>query len=312
MRRLAHILLACAIAAPVQALDLRLPAAAQLTFEETEAMGRYEMPIGPWSAARFDRLSAEGSVTRLVWQISPYSGTSAQLMAELRAQLVTDGYDVQFSCADRDCGGFDFRFGIDVVPEPAMHVNLGDFAYLFADRTMEDSPDRLALLISRGGGNAFIHLVHAGPPGETLPDVTQSTRAPGDIQTVFDSTDLIATLEATGMVTLDDLQFQTGASALSGDDYASLVTLAAYLNTNPDRQVVLVGHTDAEGALENNIALSRSRAGAVRDFLIANFDVSGDQLRAEGVGYLSPRAPNSTDDGRELNRRVEVVLTSTD
>ncbi|MBO6605173.1 MAG: OmpA family protein [Roseicyclus sp.] len=310
--RLAHLLLAGVMATPAAALDLQLPAAARLALEETEPMGRYEMPTGPWTPAGMARYDAEGGFSRMVWQVVPYGGTTVQLLAPLRAQLVADGYEVLFSCTDRDCGGFDFRFGIDVAPEPVMHVNLGDFAYLIARRQTAEANDTIALIVSRGGGHGYIHLVRVGPPGEEGPEVTLSSRAPDETGLPSDTGALIATLERTGTATLDDLQFETGASTLSGNMYQSLASLADYLIANPEKRVVLVGHTDAEGALQNNIALSRARASSVRSFLISTYDIAPERLRAEGVGYLAPRASNSTDDGRELNRRVEVVLTNTE
>ena len=75
--------------------------------------------------------------------------------------------------------------------------------------------------------------------------------------------------------------------------------------------VLLVGHTDAAGGLEANIALSRRRAASVVAHLVGELGVSRAQVSAEGVGYLVPRASNLTDQGRAENRRVEVVLTST-
>ncbi|MFN3845176.1 MAG: OmpA family protein, partial [Paracoccaceae bacterium] len=67
----------------------------------------------------------------------------------------------------------------------------------------------------------------------------------------------------------------------------------------------------ASGGLEGNIALSRKRAEAVRQYLIKEHGIPAKQLEAQGVGYLAPRASNQTDDGREKNRRVEVMVTST-
>ncbi len=73
---------------------------------------------------------------------------------------------------------------------------------------------------------------------------------------------------------------------------------------------MLVGHTDAEGALEGNISLSKKRAAAVKARLIDVFGVPEAQIDAQGVGYLVPVASNLTDDGRMMNRRVEAILNS--
>lgn len=93
---------------------------------------------------------------------------------------------------------------------------------------------------------------------------------------------------------------------------STLGALADYLKQNPARQVTLVGHTDAVGSLDANIALSKRRARSVMQYLTQELGVSASQVAAEGVGYLAPRASNLTDAGREANRRVEVTLTSTE
>ncbi len=75
--------------------------------------------------------------------------------------------------------------------------------------------------------------------------------------------------------------------------------------------MALVGHTDFAGALDSNIALSKKRAASVADRLVQSYGVNRTQLDPEGVGYLAPRATNQTDAGRTQNRRVEVMITST-
>ena len=73
----------------------------------------------------------------------------------------------------------------------------------------------------------------------------------------------------------------------------------------------MVGHTDAEGTLSGNLELSKKRAASVLERLVSAYRVPRAQLEAAGVGYLVPRASNLTEGGRDQNRRVEVVLTST-
>jgi outer membrane protein OmpA-like peptidoglycan-associated protein len=70
----------------------------------------------------------------------------------------------------------------------------------------------------------------------------------------------------------------------------------------------LVGHTDSVGGLSGNIALSKRRAQSVRQRLIDTHGVDPSRLDAEGMGYLSPAASHLTPEGREANRRVEVIV----
>ena len=73
-------------------------------------------------------------------------------------------------------------------------------------------------------------------------------------------------------------------------------------------RIALVGHTDTVGGLEANINVSRARARSVRQRLIESYGIAEERLDAEGMGYLAPVASNLTAEGRDQNRRVEVVL----
>jgi OOP family OmpA-OmpF porin len=118
-------------------------------------------------------------------------------------------------------------------------------------------------------------------------------------------------LTTIGRAPLEDLTFLTGSSHLGDETFASLSELATFLNSNPDKSVALVGHTDATGSLADNMALSKKRAKSVVQRLVTVYGVPANQLEAAGVGYLVPRASNLTKGGRDQNRRVEVILTST-
>lgn len=72
--------------------------------------------------------------------------------------------------------------------------------------------------------------------------------------------------------------------------------------------VEIQGHTDAVGAAGYNMRLSQSRAEAVREYLLANFDLDPERLAAKGYGETYPIASNDTDEGRARNRRVQFVI----
>ena len=118
-------------------------------------------------------------------------------------------------------------------------------------------------------------------------------------------------LHQIGVAVLDDLVFGSGSATLTEGDYASLAAVAAWLQANPAGTVALVGHTDASGSLAGNIALSERRAEALAEVLIDTHGADRARVIAEGVGFLAPRATNQTEEGRQKNRRVEVIVTST-
>ncbi len=72
-------------------------------------------------------------------------------------------------------------------------------------------------------------------------------------------------------------------------------------------KIFVVGHTDYVGDFGYNMDLSRRRAAAVVEVLVSQYDVNGSRLDPHGVGPLVPAAANTSEDGRAMNRRVEIV-----
>ena len=73
--------------------------------------------------------------------------------------------------------------------------------------------------------------------------------------------------------------------------------------------MVLIGHTDSQGSAPHNLDLSQRRAAAVYLWLIQR-GVDSGRLRSDGRGLMEPIADNATEQGRALNRRVEVKATN--
>lgn len=311
------VVLFLALAAPAGAVTLTLPPGASRALSQTEPLGSYAVPTAPWSEDGLETIGAEGRVSREAWQV-PGSATTLQLLAPLRDQLAGQGYEVLLDCETEGCGGFDFRFETDVLPEPEMHVDLGDFRFLSARREGEEGPEFVTLLVSRAESTGYLQVVRVDPaaPGAaaSAAEGEAVTAAPPVVAPASPQPPggLAENLENRGRAVLADLVFETGSARLAGDEFASLDALAAYLRDNPDRRITLVGHTDASGSLTANIALSRSRARSVLEELTGSYGIPADQLSADGVGYLMPLASNLTEEGRAANRRVEAVLTSTD
>ncbi|MDP3962049.1 MAG: OmpA family protein [Pseudorhodobacter sp.] len=308
-----------ALAPAAQALTLTFPGPATTTASRSETLTSFLLPIGPYSAAGLPIRRIEGALDQTAWRIiapaaTPQSLTTLAILQPLRDQLLADGYAVIFECETSACGGFDFRYAIDLAPEPDMHVDLGDFRYLAAERPAATGVDVVSLMVSRSATAGFVQLTHLGTPADPVAAlIAADTNAPTDVARPPDPTpvDFASRLELGGAVVLDDLVFASGTGSLAAGDYASLADLATYLLAHPEHAVALVGHTDAVGSLSANVALSRQRAASVRQRLISSLGVPPAQVSADGVGYLAPRASNLTEEGRAQNRRVEAVLTST-
>lgn len=104
-----------------------------------------------------------------------------------------------------------------------------------------------------------------------------------------------------------DVLFNVGSSVLDSSGRATLADVADVINDYPKTAVVVQGHTDANGSEEMNQYLSERRAGAVEGYL-ANRGVESDRMNAIGYGESYPVASNNTADGRQQNRRVDILL----
>lgn len=302
-----HALLLAVFATSADAAPLRFPGNAEMTQEQVQSDSQFMLPTGGWDGVQVPTVPIEGTVTQQAWRVAAPELSLTQILRPLREQLRNANYDILFECETLDCGGFDFRFDIDVLRPPYMFVNLSSFRQLSAWRTLEDGTEEaISLLVSRSGAEGYVQLTHVGPSSAEI----SVADAPA-LRTVANDGDLATNLTETGRAVLLGLTFERGSARLADEDYAVLQELADFLSENSDLRVALVGHTDAEGSLDGNIALSKRRAASVLERLVEGYSADRQRMEAQGMGYLSPIANNQTEAGREANRRVEVIITST-
>lgn len=324
--------IALAMPGSLAALELEMPAPIAGTAGVQVESATLALPTGPFAGGSLPTELMAGVLDRQAYRLEAKGMALNALAGPLRAQLEAQGFAILLDCEARACGGFDFRFAIEVMAEPAMHVDLGEFRFLSARRGADEA---VTVLVSRSSAAGFVQVTRVAatglPEGAVLAGngaAAPAPQAPAPQAPVTPAPEpadepepageappaapqgLIETLVQTGSVALDDLVFGSGSAALEDRDYVSLAELAAWLKVDPQRTVVLVGHTDGSGALAANIRLSKLRAEAVRQVLLARFDVAPAQVSAEGAGPLAPRASNATEEGRRENRRVEAVITT--
>ncbi|MGZ8255551.1 MAG: OmpA family protein [Burkholderiaceae bacterium] len=110
------------------------------------------------------------------------------------------------------------------------------------------------------------------------------------------------------VVTLGDVLFDTGQAELRAGAMRSVERIAVALRSQPERRVLIEGHTDAQGGESFNMDLSQRRAEAVQRALQSQ-GIPLDQIQTRGFGQANPVANNDTPAGRQLNRRVEIVFS---
>lgn len=110
------------------------------------------------------------------------------------------------------------------------------------------------------------------------------------------------------VITLGDVLFNVNKANLSAGGINNVRKLAAFLTKYPERKVMIEGHTDSTGSDSSNQVLSERRANAVKAAL-TDMGISSDRVAARGYGESSPVATNDTAAGRQMNRRVEIILS---
>jgi outer membrane protein OmpA-like peptidoglycan-associated protein len=129
----------------------------------------------------------------------------------------------------------------------------------------------------------------------------------GPIRVAAGGRDLYSTLDAEGRAATRGIQFDTGSAEIRPESTPALQDVARMLEAHPNLRVAIEGHTDATGSESANRSLSQQRAEAVQQYLTAEAGIAPSRLRAIGKGESNPVASNDTAEGRQSNRRVELV-----
>ena len=141
-----------------------------------------------------------------------------------------------------------------------------------------------------------------GLPGdENNPVLITNIRVAASARKLYDA------LAATGRVATHGILFDTGSDELRGESTPTLKEIGEMLQQHADLKLTIEGHTDNVGDATSNQSLSERRAAAVKQYLVTNYQIDASRLSSKGYGATKPTAPNTTPEGRQMNRRVELV-----
>jgi OOP family OmpA-OmpF porin len=105
-----------------------------------------------------------------------------------------------------------------------------------------------------------------------------------------------------------NVEFDTNKAVVKDQYRNEIKKVADFMKKYPNTTAVIEGHTDNVDTAEYNKKLSDERANSVRQYLINNFGIKASRLSAVGYGLTRPIASNSTEEGRQKNRRVQAVI----
>lgn len=300
-RAIALCALGLAVPQALQAIDLTLPQGAELTATQSQSIASYAMPKGPFRNGTVDMAVVDAPLKQSAHRLPlGQIHTTQSILQGLKAQLLNLGYRTDFECHSAQCGGFDFRFALDLLPEPDMHVDLADFRYFQASMGAGAVRQAIAIVVSASPKYAFLHITQLGQGEAQAAKMTEASKSP--------EPDAISAFAAGGTVVLKGVTFAAGKAELQGPPPPALADLARWLQANPQARATLIGHTDSTGDAKVNSALSLARASALRDILMNHHGIGGARLSVIGRGGDAPISRNDTVEGRAENRRVEVQI----
>ncbi|TVP89420.1 MAG: DUF4398 domain-containing protein [Pseudomonadaceae bacterium] len=208
----------------------------------------------------------------------------------------------------------DAEAAVSVAEQPDADRAVGQHKVLMADRKVEIARAQAQTRLYEDQREQLSKQREGARLDSRTQEADQSRAQAGRLQAETDSLKAqLAALQAKeterGMViTLGDVLFATGGYSLRGGTAGDLNRLAVFMQENPERSLVIEGHTDSVGSNQSNQVLSQQRADTVKRYLQSQ-GVAANRLAASGLGEGSPVADNGSASGRQQNRRVEVIIS---
>lgn len=282
----------------------RFPGSSILRYDLKE-FDEYVLPLGKVAKGKLTKSQKlEGKVTQITYS-APNDKSILEIYRNYESALKKAGFDVLFSGKKELLGDKEWLkvfVGAISRPVPYGGAELGTH--------LEGSYSYLAAKLFRPEGDVYVAMCVGESWFQKYPmvqlDVIEVKPMDTGLVTV-NAEELAKDITRTGHAAIYGIYFDTGKADVKSESESSLKEIAILLQQNPTLKLHVVGHTDNVGAVTSNMELSLRRAEAVVKMFISKYGVNAKRLTANGIGPLSPVAPNKTEEGRAKNRRVELV-----
>jgi len=277
------------------------------------------LPLAAWNAdpdVSFWESSVrlEGRRARVLYAIPP-GRSSNEVIRTYRKAVTNLGYEVLFECAGfTSCGAgvdavyWNDAYGKRLLAPPAA-------AGAFAQDTVREP----RILVAKGpanDGSAYVFVLVAHQDNPAAPEVGKAAAAfveevislgPEQHLILLRADELAQGIDLDGHVPVYGIYFDSNLPEIKPESHDQLEEIARLLRDRPDLSLYVVSHTDNQGGLAHNLDLSRRRAEAVVAALIRDSGIAPARLSPQGIASLAPIAPNTAEEGRGMNRRIELV-----
>jgi OmpA-OmpF porin, OOP family len=278
------------------------------TFERTD-YDEVRFPAGPLvDNDEYESIEVrEGEHLSLSYFFEDEDTSTLRVFRNYEQALAEAGFDILYSDSGDELGwrqGRGFAGGSDLFRRPDRHC--------CRPQTSGDVGMRYLLAEHAGQGVTVSMLTYDASFNlgtVALVDiVTAEEMEVGMDHAPLSADEMEAGLVEDGRVAIHNILFAFDSDEILPESAESLATIAGLLDDQAGLRLLVVGHTDYVGDFDYNLRLSMERATAVVDYLAVEHGIARDRLQAAGAGMMAPITTNSTDEGRALNRRVELVM----
>lgn len=240
-------------------------------------------------------LTLEGDLAQHFYLIDKAS--TLKVFENYRQALEKAGFLQVSHCALTDCGAKDdvSAFGGKTSIEGSVYNYYRNPYYLLAKKSLDTGDIYVALFVGAYKNEVGVQQT-----------ILRTEALDTDLVKV-NADSLMQQIEADGKALIYGIYFDTGKAEIKEESTPTLAVIAELLNKNPELLLYVVGHTDDTGSNRSNRELSQQRATAVVEALTNKHKIAAARLQAEGVGPYAPESNNTSEAGKQLNRRVELV-----
>jgi outer membrane protein OmpA-like peptidoglycan-associated protein len=281
-------------------------------YYEEQQYDEYSIATGPQTGYKKidDWLNVEGKFTRIYYVVKGQVTITEVFRNYINAiqkagfKILTQGIEPERNVSQK-VGGFTFLKTFYERNSFPVNKNInvtngsstsGGSCYLAAQFEKAGEKVYIALGGSQYSSNEKVFLL----------DIIEQTKMEDDLIKVT-ADEMLKGIKDEGKIAIYGIYFDFDNADVKPESEPALKEIANLLKKNPDLVIFVVGHTDNKGKFEYNIDLSERRADAVVKELTTKYGINLGRVTPEGVGSLSPVATNETEEGRKLNRRVELV-----
>ena len=248
---------------------------------------------------KFKVLPVSGKATFIQYRTQP--GTSQyQVMQNYLQALKKNNFDILYYCSgEKDCGD-----GMNEYSPFVKHSS--------SDKAWFGCKDSSAAIITarlKVASNRHLYLFNCFVD-KPWTMISQTVIEEKSIQTglvTVTSDEMKKSMQSKGKVAIYGIHFNTNSHQIKPESKKTLIEIAKFLKDNPNLKLYVVGHTDSQGKESSNQQLSQKRGESVVEILTTQYGIATNRLLARGVGALVPVSTNQATEGRQLNRRVELV-----